>query len=125
MCIRDRAEDIVTAALWFARAGASLSLYGQGLNQSAHGTANSGALVNLHLATGHIGRPGAGPFALAGQANAMGGYAVGAMADALSAHRDLANPRHREEVARLWGVESVPATPGLTAVELFLSLIHI
>lgn len=116
------AEDIVTAALWFARAGASLSLYGQGLNQSAHGTANSGALVNLHLATGHIGRPGAGPFALAGQPNAMGGYAVGAMADALSAHRDLANPRHREEVARLWGVESVPATPGLTAVELFDAL---
>ena len=77
------------------------------------------ALVNLHLATGQIGKPGAGPFSLTGQPNAMGGREVGGLANLLSAHRDMANPAHRAEVAALWGVPDVPATPGLTAVELF------
>ena len=77
------------------------------------------ALINLHLATGQIGKPGAGPFSLTGQPNAMGGREVGGMANLLSAHRDLSNPEHREEVAALWGVRSVPARPGKTAVEMF------
>ena len=77
------------------------------------------ALINLHLATGQIGKPGAGPFSLTGQPNAMGGREVGGMANLLSAHRDLANPAHRAEVARLWGVAEVPAKPGKTAVEMF------
>ncbi|MES3021032.1 MAG: molybdopterin-dependent oxidoreductase [Pseudomonadota bacterium] len=114
--------DLVTAARWFAQSKASLSLYCQGLNQSARGTAKNAALINLHLATGQIGKPGAGPFSLTGQPNAMGGREVGGMANLLSAHRDLANPAHRAEVAALWGVESVPATPGKTAVEMFDAL---
>jgi assimilatory nitrate reductase catalytic subunit len=97
----------------------TLSLYCQGLNQSARGTAKNAALINLHLATGQIGCPGAGPFSLTGQPNAMGGREVGGLANLLSAHRDLANAQHRAEVAALWGVDSVPATPGKTAVELF------
>ncbi|MFZ3128209.1 MAG: nitrate reductase, partial [Rhodoferax sp.] len=97
----------------------TLSLYCQGLNQSSSGTAKNAALINLHLATGQIGRPGAGPFSLTGQPNAMGGREVGGMANLLSAHRDLGNPQHRAEVAALWGVPSVPATPGKTAVEMF------
>lgn len=113
------AADIVTAARWFGQSPATLSLYCQGLNQSSHGTDKNAALINLHLATGQIGRPGAGPFSLTGQPNAMGGREVGGMANLLSAHRDLANPVHRDEVARLWGVESVPATPGKTALEMF------
>jgi assimilatory nitrate reductase catalytic subunit len=112
-------SDIVTAARWFGQAKAALSLYCQGLNQSSHGTRNNAALINLHLATGQIGRPGAGPLSLTGQPNAMGGREVGGMANLLSAHRDLANPTHRAEVAALWGVESVPETPGKTAVDLF------
>ena len=116
------AEDVVQAAKWFGASGASLSLYCQGLNQSSHGTDKNAALINLHLATGHIGKPGAGPFSLTGQPNAMGGREVGGMANLLSAHRDLANPEHRAEVARLWGVESVPEKPGKTAVELFEAL---
>ncbi|MFN7087513.1 MAG: molybdopterin-dependent oxidoreductase [Burkholderiales bacterium] len=116
------AADIVTAARWFAQSRATLSLYCQGLNQSAHGTHNNCALINLHLATGHIGRPGAGPFSLTGQPNAMGGREVGAMATLLAAHRDPANAAHRAEVARLWGVEDLPARPGKTAVELFHAL---
>jgi len=101
------------------RRGATLSLYCQGLNQSSSGTAKNAALINLHLASGQIGKPGAGPFSLTGQPNAMGGREVGGLANLLSAHRDLANPQHRAEVAALWGVPDVPATPGKTAVEMF------
>ncbi|WP_296752729.1 nitrate reductase [Thiobacillus sp.] len=112
------AADIVQAARWFA-AGPTLSLYCQGLNQSTCGVDKNAALINLHLATGQIGKPGAAPLSLTGQPNAMGGREVGGLANLLSAHRDLANPAHRAEVARLWGVEDVPATPGKTAVEMF------
>ncbi len=123
--------QLATAARWFALGGAdapasgaggrapTLSLYCQGLNQSSSGTDKNAALVNLHLACGQIGRPGAGPFSLTGQPNAMGGREVGGLANLLSAHRDLANPAHRAEVAALWGVPEVPATPGRTAVEMF------
>ena len=112
-------EDLVTAARWFARSKATLSLYCQGLNQSTSGTAKNACLINLHLATGHIGRAGAGPFSLTGQPNAMGGREVGGLATSLAAHRDLANPEDRAEVERLWGVERVPSKAGLTAVEIF------
>ena len=112
-------EDLFTTAKWFAQSKATLSLYCQGLNQSSSGTAKNAALINLHLATGQIGKPGAGPFSLTGQPNAMGGREVGGLANLLSAHRDLANPAHRAEVAALWGVPAVPDTPGKTAVEMF------
>ena len=112
-------EDLFTAAKWFAQSPATLSLYCQGLNQSSSGTAKNATLINLHLATGQIGKPGAGPFSLTGQPNAMGGREVGGLANLLSAHRDLANPAHRAEVAALWGVADVPSKPGKTAVEMF------
>ncbi|TWO69545.1 molybdopterin-dependent oxidoreductase [Caenimonas sedimenti] len=112
-------EDLFTAAKWFATSASTLSLYCQGLNQSSSGTAKNAALINLHLATAQIGKPGAGPFSLTGQPNAMGGREVGGLANLLSAHRDLANPAHRAEVAALWGVPSVPEKPGKTAVEMF------
>ncbi len=111
--------DLTTAAQWFATSQATLSLYCQGLNQSSNGTAKNATLINLHLATGQIGKPGAGPFSLTGQPNAMGGREVGGLANLLSAHRDLANPQHRAEVAALWGVADVPSQPGKTAVEMF------
>ncbi|EYC51903.1 nitrate reductase [Hylemonella gracilis str. Niagara R] len=122
-------EALAQAARLFATGGGgngepqhrqpTLSLYCQGLNQSSSGTAKNAALINLHLATGQIGKPGAGPFSLTGQPNAMGGREVGGMANLLSAHRDLANPAHRAEVAALWGLPSVPDQPGKTAVEMF------
>mgnify|MGYP000104798179 CR=1 FL=1 len=118
--------DLNTAARWFAGVQdgqtdrqPTLSLYCQGLNQSSNGTAKNAALINLHLATQQIGRPGAGPLSLTGQPNAMGGREVGGMANLMSAHRDLSNPQHRAEVAALWGVADVPAKPGLTAVDMF------
>ena len=111
--------DLLTAARWFGQSPAALSLYCQGLNQSSSGTAKNAALINLHLATHQIGKPGAGPFSLTGQPNAMGGREVGGMANLMSGHRDLANPAHRAEVAALWGVDDVPSKPGKTAVEMF------
>jgi len=114
-----REEEIHQAAKIFSRSKATLSLYCQGLNQSSSGTAKNTALINLHLACGQIGKPGAGPFSLTGQPNAMGGREVGGMANLLSAHRDLGNGNHRREIAELWGVKEVPSKPGKTAVEMF------
>ncbi|MBS7806816.1 nitrate reductase [Variovorax sp. PCZ-1] len=112
-------EDLFAAAKLFATSPATLSLYCQGLNQSSSGTAKNASLINLHLATAQIGKPGAGPFSLTGQPNAMGGREVGGLANLISAHRDMANPAHRAEVAALWGLKDVPSTPGKTAVEMF------
>jgi assimilatory nitrate reductase catalytic subunit len=126
-CTPERVQEICgitpaqlhQAAKWFATSQATLSLYCQGLNQSSSGTAKNACLVHLHLATGHIGKLGAGPFSLTGQPNAMGGREVGGLANLLSAHRDLSNPLHRAEVASIWGLQDVPAKPGKTAVEMF------
>ncbi len=119
-----RVEDLRQAADWLADSPASLSLYTMGLNQSSRGTDKNLALIHLHLATGQIGRPGAGPFSLTGQPNAMGGREVGGMATMLAAHRDIANDQHRAEVAQQWGIpfERLSATPGLPAIDLFESI---
>ncbi len=115
-------NDIAQAAEWLGADRRFLSMWTMGLNQSAAGTDKNIALISLSLLTGKIGKPGCGPFSLTGQPNAMGGREVGGMATLLSAHRDLANPEHRAEVACFWGVPSVPEKPGLTAVELFDAL---
>ncbi len=99
-----------------------LSLWAMGLNQSVVGVNKNLALINLSLITGKIGKPGSGPFSLTGQPNAMGGREVGGLCNLLPAHRDLSNPDHRKEVAEFWGVQSVPAEPGHSAVEMFESL---
>ncbi|MGG1948403.1 molybdopterin-dependent oxidoreductase [Trinickia sp. NRRL B-1857] len=112
-------SDLLTAAQWFAASPAALSLYCMGLNQSSHGTDKNLALINLHLATGQIGKPGAGPFSLTGQPNAMGGREVGGMATMLAAHRDIGNAEHRSEVEALWGITGLSPRPGLPAVDLF------
>lgn len=110
--------DIVQAAKWFGK-GPTLSMYCMGLNQSIHGTDKNASLINLHLATGQIGKPGTGPFSLTGQPNAMGGREVGGMSNLLSGHRNLASAEDRAEVAALWDIDSVPERPGKTAVEMF------
>ena len=107
------------AAEWFATAPSALSLYCQGLNQSSTGTAKNTALINLHLATGQIGRPGAGPFSLTGQPNAMGGRESGGMATLLPGHRDPASTEDWADIARLWGVPDLPGRRGHSAVEMF------
>lgn len=91
--------------------------------ESIHcGKRKNSALINLHLATGQIGRPGAGPFSLTGQPNAMGGRETGSLSNLLPGHRDAATPEHRAQVAHYWGVDSLPAKPGLSAIELFEQL---
>ncbi|MBI4984655.1 MAG: molybdopterin-dependent oxidoreductase, partial [Rhodocyclales bacterium] len=117
-----KADDIVTAARWFGQSQAALSMWCQGLNQSHHGTDNCAALIHLHLASGQIGKPGAGPFSLTGQPNAMGGRETGTMATLLPGHRDPDNAADRAEVAAAWGVPALPERPGKTAVELFAAL---
>lgn len=117
-----RFTDIYKAVKYIGFSGGFISLWAMGLNQSMAGVRKNLALINLSLITGKIGRPGSGPFSLTGQANAMGGREVGGMANLLPAHRDLADPRQREAVARYWKVPSLPARPGLTATEMIQAL---
>jgi len=112
-------DDLQRAAQWIGQAPSFLSLWCMGLNQSTAGSAKNSALINLHLATGQIGRPGAGPFSLTGQPNAMGGRETGSLANLLPGHREAGNAEHRAEVAGYWGVDQLPENPGLSAIELF------
>ena len=100
-----RAEIIVAAALRFGRARAALTLWSMGVNQSHVGTDKNAAILNLHLATGQIGRPGAGPFSLTGQPNAMGGRETGGLAHLLPGYRARRRSRRaRRAVEAHWGV---------------------
>ncbi|MGI4762974.1 MAG: molybdopterin-dependent oxidoreductase [Janthinobacterium lividum] len=110
------------AAGYLGSARAFLSMWTMGLNQSAVGVDKNLALLNLHLITGQIGRPGAGPLSLTGQPNAMGGREVGGLSNLLPAHRNLASPAHRAEVQQFWGSGPLAATPGYTATEMFEAL---
>ena len=111
--------SIRQAAAWIGAARAYISLWTMGLNQSVVGVNKVVSLIDLHLATGHIGRPGCGPFSLTGQPNAMGGRETGGLANLLPAHRELANPDHRRAVEQYWGSGPISPRPGLTATEQF------
>lgn len=115
-------HDIQLAASYIAAAKGFLTLWAMGLNQSVIGVKKNHALISLNLITGHIGKPGSGPFSLTGQPNAMGGREVGGLATMLAAHRSLANAQHREEVAKFWGVDSISGKPGYTATQMIEAL---
>ncbi len=117
------AELIERAARIMWSSPAALSLWCQGMNQSSAATDKNLALLNLHLATGQVGRAGAGPFSLTGQANAMGGREVGGFATKLAAHRRLDDPAARRLVQHHWGCGPLVSQPGLTAVELVDALL--
>ena len=102
----------------FAGRPCTVTLFSQGINQSLRGTDQVNAILNLHLATGRIGKPGAAPFSITGQPNAMGGREVGGLATTLAAHMDFA-PENVARVARFWAASGVAARPGLKAVDLF------
>ncbi|MCX4540178.1 bifunctional nitrate reductase/sulfite reductase flavoprotein subunit alpha [Streptomyces sp. NBC_01565] len=97
--------DLRTAAEWIGRAGEWTSCWTMGLNQSTHGTWNTNALINLHLATGKICRPGSGPFSLTGQPNAMGGREMGYMGPGLPGQRSVLVDGDRAFTEQLWGLE--------------------
>ena len=112
-------EDLRQLAQWWAEAAGVLSLWSMGVNQSREGTATVSGIINVHLATGQIGRPGAGPFSLTGQPNAMGGREVGGLAQLLPGYRFVADPEHRAAVERQWGLApgSISAEKGLAVWE--------
>ncbi|MCF8715297.1 molybdopterin-dependent oxidoreductase [Joostella atrarenae] len=115
-------NDIKKAADMIGLAKGFISMWAMGLNQSVVGTDKNFSLLNLSLITGQIGKPGAGPFSLTGQPNAMGGREVGGMANLLAVHKNLFNEEHRKEVAQFWGVNSISGKPGYTATEMFDAL---
>jgi assimilatory nitrate reductase catalytic subunit len=103
----------------FAATEKTVTVYSQGVNQSFSGSDKVNAIINCHLATGRIGKPGMGPFSITGQPNAMGGREVGGLANMLAAHMDIENSEHRARVQRFWGSPRMAAKPGLKAVDMF------
>lgn len=106
----------------FARTERIVTAFSMGVNQSTSGTDKVNAIINCHLLTGRIGKPGMGPFSLTGQPNAMGGREVGGLANMLASHLDLDNPRHRDAVRSFWDAPRMAAQPGLKAVDLFRAI---
>ncbi len=104
---------------WFADTEKVMTVYSQGVNQSSAGTDKVNSIINCHLATGRIGKEGAGPFSITGQPNAMGGREVGGLANMLASHMEFGNQEHHNIVSEFWETENLATKPGLKAVELF------
>ena len=117
-------EQLEKAARYWGESQKVLSLWSMGINQSTEGTAKVTTLINLHLMTGNIGKPGAGPFSLTGQPNAMGGREAGGLSHLLPGYRLVKNPQHRQEVEKFWGLRSGQISPesGLSAWEMITGL---
>src|SRR5690606_19365262 len=96
----------------------TVTQFSQGVNQSAQGVAKGRAIINAHLLTGRIGKPGAAPFSITGQPNAMGGREVGGLASMLAAHMDFA-AENVDRAGRFWGGARAAARPALKAVDMF------
>lgn len=111
--------DLLNFYRLFARHPKTVSVFSQGVNQASSGTDKVNSIINCHLLTGRIGKPGAGPFSITGQPNAMGGREVGGLANMLAGHMELDNPVHRDIVQTFWQSPQLAARPGLKAVELF------
>ncbi len=103
----------------FARTERTVTVFSQGVNQSSSGTDKVNSIINCHLFTGRIGRPGMGPFSFTGQPNAMGGREVGGLANMLAAHMEIDNADHRDTVQQFWQSPAIADKPGLKAVDLF------
>jgi assimilatory nitrate reductase catalytic subunit len=110
--------DVAQFFKLFAKTERAVTCYSQGVNQSAQGTDKVNAIINVHLATGRIGRTGMGPFSLTGQPNAMGGREVGGLANQLAAHMGFA-PSDRDRVRRFWAAPNLAPAEGLKAVDMF------
>lgn len=109
--------DVNTFFRWFSATEKVVTAYSQGINQSATGSDKNNAIINCHLLTGRLGKPGAGPFSLTGQPNAMGGREVGGLATQLAAHMGF-EKRSIETVRRFWNASAMASSPGLKALEL-------
>lgn len=117
-------KHLETTARYWSQSKRVLSMWSMGVNQSSEGTAKVRSLINLHLMTGQIGKPGAGPFSLTGQPNAMGGREVGGLSHLLPGYRSVKNPQHRLEVEQFWGLEpgTISPYPGRDAWDIIRGL---
>ena len=117
-------EQLELAARYWADSERVLSLWSMGVNQSSEGTAKVRTIINLHLMTGNIGKPGAGPFSLTGQPNAMGGREVGGLSHIIPGYRIIKNSQHRAEVERAWQLAtgSINPVPGKDAWSMITGL---
>ncbi len=113
------AQELTTFYSLWTTTPKVVTVYSQGVNQSACGTDKVNAILNCHLATGRIGKPGMGPFSVTGQPNAMGGREVGGLANMLANHLELGNADHRQAVQDFWESPTICTMPGLKAVDLF------
>ncbi len=111
--------DIAQFFNWYSNTDKTLSFYSQGINQSSSGTDKCNAIINCHLATGRIGKPGAGPFSITGQPNAMGGREVGGLANQLAGRMHFEKPADVDRVARYWNAPDIATDNGLKAVDMF------
>jgi anaerobic selenocysteine-containing dehydrogenase len=116
-----RTSDVIHAARIIEQSRSLLTFWTMGVNQTTQGTFTGNAIINLHLATGQIGKTGCGPFSLTGQPNAMGGRDVGYMAHLLPGQRQIANDQHRADMETLWGLPLGTIHPhgGYDAVAMF------
>ncbi|MBD2043431.1 molybdopterin oxidoreductase family protein [Microcoleus sp. FACHB-672] len=119
-----RMDDLETAARYWGESGRVLSLWSMGVNQSSEGTAKARTIINLHLMTAQIGKPGAGPFSLTGQPNAMGGREAGGLSLLLPGYRFVTNPQHRQEVEQFWNLPpgQIAPKPGRSAWDIITGL---
>lgn len=113
------AASLTTFFTWFAKTPRTVTLFSQGVNQSVTGTDKVNAIINVHLATGRIGKPGMGPFSLTGQPNAMGGREVGGLANQLAAHLQFDDAADRALLTEFWAAPNLAKQPGLKAIEMF------
>ncbi|MBB6519812.1 nitrate reductase [Pseudoteredinibacter isoporae] len=104
---------------WFLSSERVVSFYSMGINQSSSGVDKCQAIINAHLASGKILRPGCGPFSITGQPNAMGGREVGGLANQLTAHMELQDPDDRARVQNYWQSPAMANKPGKMAVDMF------
>ena len=111
-------EDLQTFYDLFIDHPRTVTLFSQGVNQSTSGTDKANAIINVHLATGRIGKPGVGPFSITGQPNAMGGREVGGLASMLAVHMGFSDVE-RDRAQRFWQSPTICPGPGLKAVEMF------
>ncbi len=111
-------DDLTTFLQWFAQTPKTVTAWSMGINQSESGVDKSNAIINVHLATGRIGKPGAAPFSITGQPNAMGGREVGGLANQLAVHRAF-DKDSIEAVQQFWQAPNMATTPGYKAIDLF------
>ncbi|MGR3661607.1 MAG: formate dehydrogenase subunit alpha [Paracoccaceae bacterium] len=117
------AETLRDVARLFAGAKAGMIFWGMGISQHIHGTDNARCLISLALMCGQVGRPGAGLHPLRGQNNVQGASDAGLIPMFLPDYQSVKDPDIREKFAKLWGMDDLPAEPGLTVVEI-IDAIH-